>query len=58
MRRSTPTIDSTIYGRNTCTSAKTMPKVLYMSGRPPGTTPLPLSHWLIKPLSASRIIQP
>ena len=58
MRFSTPVSDSTMNGRNTCTSARVTPNLLYMSGSGLVIQPCRVSVSLMRPRSASRIIQP
>ena len=58
MRLSTPVSDSTMKGRKTCTSATVTPNLLYMSGSGLVIHPARTRDSLMRPRSASRIIQP
>src|SRR6185503_14240387 len=58
MRFSTPVSESTMNGRNTCTSARVTPNLLYMRGSGLVIQPCWTRVALMRPRSASRIIQP
>ena len=58
MRFSTPVSESTMNGRKTCTSAMVTPNLLYMRGSGFVIQPCCIRVALMRPRSASRIIQP
>ncbi len=58
IRFRTPVSDSTMKGRNTCTSATVTPNLLYMSGSGLVSQPARTRLSLMRPRSARRIIQP